>query len=225
VQALTRSAIERWQGRIVIGHVVMGGNLDILAAMRSTQALAVDLIDCPETVVQMAAALTRLWLRYYGELAQIIATNSLGTTNWAAVWSPLRCYMLQSDFAAMISPKMFRRFVLPDIEECCGNLDHPFYHLDGKGQIAHLDMLLGIHNLKGIQWIPGAGQPPPDEWLPLLKRIRDAGKLCQLDVSPEGARKIVRELGGKGFALFIEGNVAREEATDLLRVLAAEDIS
>jgi hypothetical protein len=123
----------------------------------------------------------------------------------------------------MISPQMFERFVLPDLAVCCQALDHAFYHLDGKGQTLHLDMLLSLARLRGIQWIPGDGQPPPEKWLPLLKRIRDRGKLCQLYVTPEGARTIVRELGGRGFALHIEQEMEQADAEDLMRVLAAED--
>jgi hypothetical protein len=76
-----------------------------------------------------------------------------------------------------------------------------------------------LEKLRGIQWIPGDGQPPPEEWLPLLKRIRDGGKLCQLSVSPEGALTIVRELGGKGFALYIEQTMDQEEAERFLYAL------
>jgi hypothetical protein len=130
--------------------------------------------------------------------------------------------MLQSDFAYMISPEMFERFVLPDLDACCEALDHGFYHLDGKGQIVHLDMLLSLERLRGVQWIPGDGQPAPDQWLPLLKRIRDAGKLCQVYVSPEGARTILRELGGRGFALRIDSAMTPTEAQDFLDLLAAD---
>jgi 5-methyltetrahydrofolate--homocysteine methyltransferase len=108
--------------------------------------------------------------------------------------------MLQCDFAYMISPRMFERFVLPDLESCCAALDHGFYHLDGKGQIPHLDMLLSLDRLRGIQWVPGDGAPPVEEWIPLLGRIVAAGKRCQVYVSPEGATEIVRALGGTGFA-------------------------
>jgi hypothetical protein len=38
----------------------------------------------------------------------------------------------------------------------------------------------------------------------LLKKFREAGKLCQVTVSPEGALTIIRELGGKGFAFVID---------------------
>ena len=124
--------------------------------------------------------------------------------------------MLQSDFAAMISPQMFERFVLPDIATCCDQLDHAFYHLDGKGQIPHLDLLLSIENLHGIQWIPGDGQPPPEDWLPLLQRIREGGKLCQLFVSATGAQKIIQNFGGEGFAFYVHDTLTTDEAQAFL---------
>jgi hypothetical protein len=55
----------------------------------------------------------------------------------------------------MISPQMFERFVLPDLLACCEFLDYAFYHLDGKGQLPHLNMLLALERLRGIQWVPG----------------------------------------------------------------------
>jgi len=225
VVALTQAAVERWGGCVSIGHTDLGGNLDILASLRTTQQLLLDLYDAPDEVARLAGEITRLWLRYYDELDDIIQKADRGTTPWAAIWSPERCYMLQSDFAYMISPQMFERFVLPDLAACCEALDHAFYHLDGKGQTLHLDMLLSLARLRGIQWIPGDGQPPPEKWLPLLKRIRDRGKLCQLYVTPEGARTIVRELGGRGFALHIQQQMSRADAEGFLRVLVAEDAS
>ena len=131
--------------------------------------------------------------------------------------------MLQSDFSAMISPQMFERFVLPDLEAGCEMLDYAFYHLDGKGQIPHLDLLLEIPRLRGIQWIPGAGQPEAEGWLTLLKRIKDAGKLCQLYVDPKGAETIVASLGGKGFCLHIQGDFNQEEAESLMKRLDEKD--
>jgi 5-methyltetrahydrofolate--homocysteine methyltransferase len=137
--------------------------------------------------------------------------------------------MLQSDLSYMISPAMFDRFVMPDLEALSRHLDHAFYHLDGKGEIPHLDRLLSLQRLRGIQWIPGDGQPPPEEWLDLLRRIRDGGKLCQVFVTPEGALRIVRTLGGKGFLFVVRGDyeefpdAARAQA--FLDVLRREDVS
>jgi hypothetical protein len=214
---LTRRAVERWGDRVSVSHTDLGGNLDILASLLATERLLFDLSDHPKEVDRLVRHITGLWLRYYDKLHTLIEPGGRGTTPWAAIWSPARCYMLQSDLAYMISPRMFERFVLPDLATCCERLDHAFYHLDGKGQIRHLDMLLSLERLRGIQWIPGDGQPPPEGWLPLLQRIRQAGKLCQLYVSPQGARTIARELGGRGFAFYIQQPMSQAEAADFLQ--------
>ena len=99
-------------------------------------------------------------------------------------------------------------------------LDYAFYHLDGRGQIAHVDHLLSLPRLRGIQWVPGDGNPPAECWLPLLKRIRDGGKLCQVFVSAEGALTIVRELGGQGFLLAINESLTPREGMAFLCQLA-----
>ena len=226
IRNLTRAAVERWGKKVSVGHTDLGGILDILSSFRTANQLLYDLYEAPEEVSRLTREIRTVWLRYYDELHAIIKQAGRGTTNWAPIWSPGRTYMHQCDFSYMISPKMFEQFVLPDLTACFEHLDHAFYHLDGKGQIPHLDMLLSMENLAGIQWIPGAGQPGPSKWLPLLKRIRDAGKLCQVFVSPGGARTIVRELGGRGFALFTMSlePMSGDDAEDFLKVLAAEDI-
>jgi 5-methyltetrahydrofolate--homocysteine methyltransferase len=228
VKALTAAAVERWQGQVAISHTDLGGNLDILASFRGSDGLLFDLVDHPQEVDRLVKDITCQWLRYYTELDAIIRPACRGTSTWAPLWTTGRTYMLQSDFCYMISPAMFERFVLPDLSDLCDALDYAFYHLDGKGEIPHLDMLLGLARLRGIQWIPGDGQPTPDQWLPLLKRIRDGGKLCQVFVRPEGARRIVKNLGGRGFLLVIDHAedefLNPEDARAFLKVLAQDDI-
>lgn len=219
VQVVTERAVARWGDQVAVGYTDLGGNLDILASFRTTQNLLTDLLDAPDEVLRASHELTGLWLGFFWDLDNILAAGRCGRTPWAALWAPGPCYMLQSDFAYMISPRMFERFVLPDLAACCETITYPFYHLDGKGQIPHLDMLLSLERLRGIQWIPGDGAPPPEAWLQLLKRIRDRGKLCQLYVSAKGALEIVRALGGKGFALFINDDLAEEEARAFLEAL------
>jgi hypothetical protein len=222
---LTRAAVDRWGTQVAVAHTDLGGAVDILASFRGSEGLLYELSDHPEEVTRLLDEITPLWLRYYDELLAVIRETGRGTTPWAAVWSPERCYMFQCDLCYMISPQMFEQFVLPDLSTCFAAMDHAFYHLDGKGQIRHLDMLLALDELAGIQWIPGNGQPQADQWLPLLKRIRDAGKLCQMYVSAGGARRIVRELGGRGFALYVVNQMNPDEARDFLKLLASEDIS
>jgi hypothetical protein len=221
VQDLTQRAVDRWGNALVVAITDLGCNLDVLSALVTAGQLLLDVTDSPIEVARLAGEITSLWLRYYDELYDIVQGTGRGTTPWATIWSPRRCYMLQSDFSYMLSPRMFERFVLPDLAASCERLDHAFYHLDGSGQIRHLNALLSLERLHGIQWIPGDGAPPPEEWLPLLGRIRAAGKLCQLYVSPEGALTIARALGGRGFAFYINQPMEQDEAAGYIRLLSS----
>jgi 5-methyltetrahydrofolate--homocysteine methyltransferase len=206
VREVTAIGVDRWAGRACVSYTDLGGNLDILASLRTTEGLLLDTLDSPEELARCVDGVTAVWLECYDRLDALIAAGGVGRTPWAPIWSPRRTYMLQSDFAYMISPAMFERFVLPDLQSCCERMDDGFYHLDGKGQLAHLPLLCDMDRLRGIQWVPGDGQPEAADWLDVLATIRRAGKLCQVFASPAGALKIIDEHdGGRGFVLAVDG--------------------
>jgi 5-methyltetrahydrofolate--homocysteine methyltransferase len=216
VAQFTQTLVDEWGDQLCVGYTDLGGNLDILASLLGSNELIFALSDNPDEVLRLVRQISEIWRRYFYELENIISRKSRGRTPWAAIWAPGTCYMLQSDFSYMISPRMFKKFVLPDLEYQVEHIDFPFYHLDGKGELPHLPHLLGIKKLRGIQWIPGDGQPAPEDWLNVLNQIRSAGKLCQVYVTAEGAIKICRELGGKGFAFYIMPPMKTEDAEGFL---------
>ena len=174
VNSITQAAVDHWGEQLSIGLTDLGGNLDILAHLRGTQRLLLDLLDSPGQVDRLISETHQLWMQCYESLYDITRWGH-GITCWGPCWSPTRGYLLQSDFSYMISPAMFERFVLPELSACCDALEFPFYHLDGRGQLAHLDMLLSVQRLRGVQWVPGDGQPQADHWLVLIQRIRGSG--------------------------------------------------
>ncbi len=168
VKTVTEKAAERWGDQLSIGITDLGGNLDILAHLRGTQQLLFDVLDAPEEVDRLVKEINIVWLECYEQLYSL-TRQSKGISCWGPCWSLGRGYLLQSDFAYMISPQMFERFVLPDLSACCEHMEYAFYHMDGKGQLAHLDMLLSLDRLRGIQWVPGDGQPQAECWIPLIR--------------------------------------------------------
>ncbi len=85
------------------------------------------------------------------------AKNSLGYTSWTTVFSTKPFEMVQCDFSYMISPDQFDEFIKPTIVEQCKRIPRTIFHIDGPGVLNHLDSILSIEELDGIQWIPGAG--------------------------------------------------------------------
>ena len=220
IMDLTETALEKWQDEIIVSVSDIGENFDILASFRSTEKLLMDLYDNPNNVEILLSKITDLWLKYFNTFYTKISAVQSGTAAWSPMWAPGRMYILQSDFSYMIGPDMFDKFVMPDIRTVCDNLDYSFYHLDGTGQLPHLDALLRVDNLHGVQWMPGEGSGKTEDYEDVLRKIIDAGKLCQVYVSPEGALKIKEKIGGKGFVFhIIHSGMTETQANELLNKL------
>jgi hypothetical protein len=152
-------------------------------------------------VARLTREITQAWLGVYHEEADKVLGVCHGTTPWSPMFSKEKSYIFQCDLSYMFGNAQFREMVVPDIEACCEEIPSSFYHLDGKNALQHLDSLLEIKKLKGIQWIPGAGQPDGSEWPEVLDKIRAAGKFCEIHLSADAALKLKRKRSLEGFII------------------------
>ena len=103
----------------------------------------------------------------------------------------------------MISPIAYKEFVEAELLAELEWLDASIFHLDGPGALTHLDALLEIPSLNGIQWCYGAGQPTAAYWIPVLKKIQNAGKLIYINAAPVDLDVLLEELKPEGLLLDI----------------------
>lgn len=218
IKEICRAALDRWEGNVQIAMTDLGGNLDIVSTFRPGEALLTDLYDFPDEVRRLAWEAHKAWWQCFEEINGVLQPANPGFSAWAPIFSSAPYYMLQCDFCYMIGPDMFDEFVKPELAASCRKLANPFYHLDGVGQLPHLDSLLSIKELKGVQWIPGDGKPPMVEWPEVLRKIRAAGKLIQLYGGLGDLDRAVKHLGSAEGLLIIGGcHVSQErEARELL---------
>lgn len=200
----------------LLGLTDLHSDGDLLAALRDPQVLAMDLVDWPDQVKAAMKQLEGLYAPVYEGQLEVIHRYSPGTTTWLGVWSPGKYYPVSCDFICMISNAMFHEFFLPTLLAEIDYLDHSLFHLDGPGALKHLDSLLKIDKLGGIQWVPGANTGPMIQWLPVLKRIQAAGKLLHLSVEPDEVEPLLRELKPEGLCLQTHVG-SEEEAENLVR--------
>jgi 5-methyltetrahydrofolate--homocysteine methyltransferase len=219
---LMRCALARWGSQVSVGIYDLFSNLDLIDVFRGTQQLALDMVDTPGEVLRLMREAIEVNRRFYAEAQAVRAGIARGCSTWGPLWAPRSYTMVQSDYSYMISPRMFERFVLPDVTAWCEQTEYTCYHLDGPGQLAHLDMLLALPHLNAIQWQPGVGEPTAGAWPEVLRKIRAAGKLCQVYVPLSDALRITRELGGRGFVFTVLDYVSSDEARDFAAVMAAE---
>ncbi len=221
ITELTRAAASVCEGRFLLSTIDTHSNLDCLAALRGPERLSTDLIDRPEAVLEALEQLDALYALVYETLYALGRMEEFGTTSWLEMWSPRRTQAVQCDFACMISREHFRRFAMPYLEREIARLDHAVYHMDGPGQIRHLDDLLALDRLHTIQWVPGAGQPSAPAWVEMLRKIQKAGKGVQVLVRVEEVRQLHRQLAPERTFYWVLDCPSPSEAQRLLDWLVA----
>lgn len=180
-----RASVEVGKGKWVTAYPDLHTGIDALSALRGPQELIMDLIERPEVIHRAMRQLTNLWKVVVDRVSDVVLPAGQGTSNWTMGWSAKRFLCIgQNDFTCMIGQPMFEEFCLNDNRECCDHVDWSLYHLDGPDAARHLPAILQIDRLTAVQWIQGAGKPPPSKWLELLQTIQGAGKGVQLYYGP-----------------------------------------
>jgi 5-methyltetrahydrofolate--homocysteine methyltransferase len=205
IKDFCRAAMQHWQGQVLVGMPDLGGTLDVLSTFRPSEKLLFDLYDHPAEVERLIWEIHELWFRMYDEINTVLSPVNPGFSDWSYIYSPTPAYILQCDFSYMISPKMFRQFVLPELAASCRRLPHSMYHLDGTGEIPHQKMILSIPELGGMQWIPGDGKPDCSQWPEIYQAIHAAGKRMQVLGSSFDVLDAVMEQIGTGRGIHFRG--------------------
>jgi 5-methyltetrahydrofolate--homocysteine methyltransferase len=122
---------------------------------------------------------------------------------------------LQCDFAALISPAMFKRWVLPALEEEAEIVKHVVYHWDGPSALVHTDLLLQSRGLHTLSFVPGDGNGTHLDWLPVLKRVQAGGKAVHVWGTPEQMKILHRELDPEK-VIYCTTAASQDEADALL---------
>ena len=206
-EATLSACVQRAAGRYLVGCPDLVENLDILAAGRGPETVMVDLVENPQAVLERLEEINQAWYEVYSRVHQIIHLPD-GSSAFGAfrLWGPGKTAKVQCDAAAMISPRMFRRFVQPFLAEQCAWLDQSMYHLDGRQCLCHLDALLEIEGLDAIEWTPDPSVPTGGDpaWYDLYRRILKDGKSVQaVGVNPGEVKALLDAVGPKGMYLLV----------------------
>lgn len=197
------AGMQRWQGQVLMGMTDLGGNLDILSTFRPSEGLLLDLYDEPGEVKRLLGEAHEVWHQYYNTLNEVLQPVKPGYCDWSGILSDKPSYILQCDFCYMIGPEMFDEFVKPELVASSKKLDRSIYHLDGIGQLAHLDSVLTISDLDAVQWVPGSGQPDNAHWPEVNRKIAAANKKLQICSGFDALDAVISQIGtANGISVF-----------------------
>lgn len=201
---LLKACKAKAQGHYYVGMPDLMEGLDVLAALKGTDAVLLDTVMQPEVLEEQMQTINDIYFRVYDELYDIIREGDEMAFCYFSSWAPGKMTKLQSDISTMISTDDYRRFVQPFIRQQCQRIPYTLYHLDGIGAMHHLPALLEIEELNAIQWTPGAGQPQGGDakWYDLYRQILQGGKsIMACWVRPDELRPLLDNIGAEGVHL------------------------
>ena len=211
---------ERLGRRGLLSGLPLMDGVTTLSLFRTPQALCVDVVDRPEDVKRVSRKLNEIAIAAYEAFfATLTALGHPQTITWCDIYAPGKCEMVQCDFALMLSPEMFERFVMPELRLLTGYMDYSCYHLDGTGQTRFLDQLCTLEAIAAIQWNPEPPAPPPLEWLDFYREVRRRGRSLWIACDAETAVGLTRELGPDGLMLSVRGIDTLEQFGKFLKRL------
>lgn len=199
MQEITAAALEDSKGEYIVGLTDLHAGADGLVSLRGSENTAFDIYDHPEDFKKRVFEILPVFKEVATLQHNMISQKQKFCSNWTGIihpnelWYPTSC-----DFSCMISEDCFEEFIIPELTEEIDWLHSSIYHLDGVGALRHLDRLLQIPKLKGIQWVPGEGQPSAGHWIDVLKKIQSAGKCIQIHCQPDDIAPLCENLDPQG---------------------------
>jgi hypothetical protein len=211
--ALYERAAERMAGKMLLMPPDLHTNMDLLSAMRGPQRLCLDLLECPEMIDRAMADARAIFPQVWNAVRTAGRMDELGYCH--QIYSMEGAAFLQCDFAALIGPAMFERWVLPALEEEAQLVKHCVYHWDGPSALVHTDLLLKSHGLHTLSFVPGDGNGTHVDYIPLLKRLQAGGKAVHVWGTPEEMKRLHAELQPER-VMYVTSTSTQDEADELL---------
>jgi len=210
---MTDLSLQRGAGKWLTGITDLHTNGDLLASLRDPQALCVELVEDPDAVRAACDYVTTHYALMYDDLYAPLAAAGQPSLTWIPAPHAGRMYATSCDFICMISPAMFEATILPAIVWEMRYLDRNIFHLDGPGALVHLDRLLSLEEMDGVQWVYGAGNEPAARWIDVYRRCQAAGKcLLIYTVDLDDARAVAEAIRPEGAWFHIGGSHRRADA-------------
>jgi 5-methyltetrahydrofolate--homocysteine methyltransferase len=159
----------------------------------------------------------------YDTVESWLQEADMPSMSWTNIAAKRSHWMICNDFSIMISPAMFDEFFLPYVKEEAKKFKRSMYHLDGVGALHHLDSILRIKELGGVQFLPGAGAGPMRDYLHVFQKIQEAGKCLEiLQPSVEDLDILIKGLRPEGVILnWITGVTDLEHARKIEQKILA----
>jgi hypothetical protein len=204
IEEMTYAALDRCNGKYMVGYTDFHPGLDCAAAFRDAQQLCMDMLLEPDHVKRLIDISSRDFHKVFNHFDSILKKHNQLSVTWMGIPSFGKMHIPSCDLGTLISPEQFEEFVLPVLKNEVKQMTHNIFHLDGDGVAKHLDMILELPEINAIQWVQGVGDNLPImQWVPLIKKIQTSGKSVVIDLQVSELESFMKAIKPNGVLLCI----------------------
>lgn len=213
IEALTARALEEADGKFLVGYTDMYAGIDCTAGLRGTQPLCMDMVLDPDGLRNLIDLAFSEYPDVYARFDRELKRHGQLSVTWMNIPSFGTFNVLACDFAVNISREHFDEFCMPVIRREAELFTHNVFHMDGPGVARHLESILTLPNLVGIQWAQGIARNQPIlQWVPLIRSIQAAGKSVVVDLAPGELEPFLQQVDPAGIFLWVAAAPSEQEA-------------
>jgi hypothetical protein len=201
--------VETFGGEKPVGLPIMRGPMDMIGAMLGGERTVFGFYDHPREMERLLRICADAWLQTARAQFEVIPPFQGGYFNYRQVHLSEPSPVLQEDNVAMLSPSLYREFVLPQDERILVAFPHALFHTHSSSAHILLDDLLACPLVKSVDscWdLPPFG-PPVQKLIPSYHRIQEAGKslyVVAVGCPAEEDLLLLRDLDPRGLCIFFD---------------------
>ncbi len=186
------------RGDFLVGSPVVLPANDLISMHMGVQEFLFALLDQPEWITEAIINGAQDQIQVKRAMQALIRERHdywYGNSGWMPFWTPEPFNSTQSDVSCMLSPEMFDRFIVPELDLYGQEFGALWYHLDGGDAKQHLPRLLSLPYLRVVQYVPAPCEPPNGPGhLEMYRQIQATGRIVHIQVSMQNVEPLVREL-------------------------------
>jgi hypothetical protein len=188
------------QGRFPVGAPIMRGQGDTAGALMGQTQFIYALYEEPDIIKRTLGKIVDSFLAIYKEMHRLntpfLGGSSMGLYH---VWAPGESLWFQDDIGALLSPALYREFLLENERRFCGRYPYTMMHLH-PSSFHLLDDILSNENLKVLEINKDVGGPSVAQMLPQYRKVleKKRGLVIWGDLTEEEIQFVFDNLELKG---------------------------
>ena len=167
---------EAFGGRLAVTQPILRGLADIAGALFGEEQVIFGMFDEPAAMRRLFRHLADASRHFFETHLSLLERFSGGyAVGQYQLWAPEKCLRIQDDAMAVLSPSLYREFILPHTEAMAGLADYSLMHLHLTSG-PYVDDICKIAGLRALEYDIDEGAEHVADNIGTFRKIQAAGK-------------------------------------------------